>query len=170
MGTLGNNEASDHLLLFHYFCISPPQPSGAQLPFPRLPASGTTSQSKSNATNCPVCLLVKSSSTVQPNIPWLFNNQQARFNYMRTDADGYAVYQYIWGQGTVYYLHFYDEGLFYNGFWVINDLEDAYQEVEGRVFIYNSDYDLCPDQTGRNWYYFHNNDWYWDSSIYVQSC
>merc|ERR1719348_2884178 len=145
-----------------------PQPEDSKAPhvLPNLSSMDTPVDKKSNATNCPTCLLVKSSSTVQPNFPWLFNNQQARFNYMRTDADGYAVYQYIGGQGNVYYLHFYDEGFFYNGFWVINDLEDGYQEVEGRVFIYNSDYELCPDQTGRNWYYFTNNDWVWDSSIY----
>ena len=73
-------------------------------------------------------------------------------------------------QSEVIYLHFYDEGLFYDGFYVINDLEvkergggarngqtynctgqTEYEEVDGRVFIYNSDSDDCPDETGRNW-------------------
>merc|ERR1719495_1201492 len=59
---------------------------------------------------------------------------------------------------------------FYNGFYVINDLETGYVESDGRVFIYNSDSDDCPDDTGRNWYYWVNNDWVWDESIYVQDC
>ena len=44
-----------------------------------------------------------------------------------------------------YYLHYYDEGLFYNGFWVVNDLETGFIETEGRVFIYNSENDDCPE-------------------------
>ena len=66
---------------------------------------------------------------------------------MRTDSEGYATYSYTRsynGQTLTYYLHFYDEGLFYNGFWVVNDLEAGYVETEGRVFIYNSENDYCP--------------------------
>ena len=86
------------------------------------------------------------------------------------------------------WLHFYDEGLFYDGFYVINDLEvsflisfsrtnhhdsqDGYAEADGRVFIYNSDSDDCVEDTGRNWYYWDVNkdDWYWDDSIYMTPC
>ena len=65
---------------------------------------------------------------------------------MRTDDEGYSSYSYqrIYnGQTLLYFLHFYDEGLFYNGFWVVNDLETGYVETEGRVFIYNSENDYC---------------------------
>ena len=67
---------------------------------------------------------------------------------MRTDSEGYATYSYTRsynGQTLTYYLHFYDEGLFYNGFWVVNDLETGYVETTGRVFIYNSENDFCAE-------------------------
>ena len=69
-----------------------------------------------------------------------------RFAYTRTDGEGYSSYSYqrIYnGQTLLYYLHFYDEGLFYNGFWVVNDLETGFVETEGRVFVYNSENDYC---------------------------
>ena len=46
-----------------------------------------------------------------------------RFVYTYTDGRGWPTYQYVNSQGEVIYLHFYDEGLFYDGFYVINDLE-----------------------------------------------
>ena len=46
-----------------------------------------------------------------------------RFVYTYTDGRGWPTYQYINSQSEVIYLHFYDEGLFYDGFYVINDLE-----------------------------------------------
>merc|ERR1711936_5780 len=58
------------------------------------------------------------------------------------------------GQTLTYYLHFYDEGLLYNGFWVVNDLETGYVETEGRVFIYNSENDYCPESTYNYWYFW----------------
>ena len=69
-----------------------------------------------------------------------------RFAYVRTDSEGFSSYSYqrIYnGQTLLYYLHFYDEGLFYNGFWVVNDLETGYVEAEDRVFVYNSENDYC---------------------------
>ena len=123
-----------------------------------------------NATTCPTCLVVKTSISIQNTFPWLFNNPNTRFFYTKTDSRGWPIYQHISGQNILYYLHFYDEGIFYNGFYVINDLETGYVESDGRVFIYNSDSDDCPDDTGRNWYYWVDNDWVWDESIYVQDC
>ena len=123
-----------------------------------------------NSSSCPTCLLVKSSTNTQTTFPWLFNNDKTRFLYTKTDINGWPVYEYIFTQTFKYYLHFYDEGLFYDGFYVINDLEDEYVEIEGRVFIYNSDSDDCPDMTGRNWYYWYKGDWLWDDSIYLQDC
>ena len=46
-----------------------------------------------------------------------------RFVYTYTDGRGWPTYQYINSQSEVIYLHFYDEGLFYDGFYVINDME-----------------------------------------------
>ena len=123
-----------------------------------------------NATSCPTCLTVKTSTNIQNTFPWLFNNPQAKFFYSKTDSRGWPIYQYISGQNILYYIHFYDEGLFYDGFYVINDLETEYVEEEGRVFIYNSDSDDCPDDTGRNWYFWDNGNWEWDESIYLQDC
>ena len=114
---------------------------------------------RSNATSCPTCLLAKSSTTTQNVFPWLFNNNNARFMYSRTDDRGWPVYQYFYN-GKPMWLHFYDEGLFYDGFYIINDLEvsvyisrvscfddifsqDGYEEADGRVYIYNSDSDEC---------------------------
>ena len=77
---------------------------------------------RSNATTCPSCLLAKSSSATQSVFPWLFNNNNARFMYARTDDEGWPVYQYFYN-GKPMWLHFYDEGLFYDGFYIINDLE-----------------------------------------------
>ena len=79
--------------------------------------------------------------------------------YARTDDEGWPVYQYFYN-GKPMWLHFYDEGLFYDGFYIINDLEvsgyimrvscfdviyyqDGYEEADGRVYIYNSDSDDC---------------------------
>ena len=76
-----------------------------------------------------------------------FSSVSTRFAYVRTDSEGKASYTYTRnynGQTLNYYLHYYDEGLFYNGFWVVNDLETGYIETEGRVFIYNSENDDCP--------------------------
>ena len=78
-----------------------------------------------------------------------------RFAYVRTDSEGFSSYSYqrIYnGQTLLYYLHFYDEGLFYNGFWVVNDLETGYIETEGRVFIYNSENDDCPEVVNNSLY------------------
>ena len=75
-----------------------------------------------------------------------------RFAYVRTDSEGKASYTFTRtgnGQNKNYYLHYYDEGLFYNGFWVVNDLETGYVETEGRVFIYNSENDDCPQVAKR---------------------
>merc|ERR1711915_1082377 len=113
----------------------------------------------SNQTTCPACLQIKSSNTVQNNYPWLFNN--ARFMYTRTDDRGWPVYQYYDNsQQRTLWLHFYDEGLFYDG----------YEESNGRVFVYNSDSDDCVEDTGRNWYYWRNNDWFFDESIHAAAC
>ena len=78
-----------------------------------------------------------------------------RFAYVRTDSEGYATYSYTRsynGQTLTYYLHFYDEGLFYNGFWVVNDLETGFVETAGRVFIYNSENDDCPEVIGGSYH------------------
>merc|ERR1712038_1983551 len=96
-----------------------------------------------------------------------------RFAYVRTDSEGYATYSYTRsynGQTLTYYLHFYDEGLFYNGFWVVNDLETGYVETEGRVFIYNSENDYCPETTYNYWYFWKNGDWVYNTGIYLQTC
>ena len=53
-----------------------------------------------------------------------------RFVYTHTDDRGWPTYQYLNSQHQVMYLHFYDEGLFYDGFYVINDLE-----VRGQLLI-----------------------------------
>merc|ERR1712154_436593 len=135
------------------FCL------GSVLAFPQLGTDQTT---------CPTCLLVKSSANSQNIFPWLFNND--RFQYTYTDGRGWPTYQYLNSQHQVMYLHFYDEGLFYDGFYVINDLETGYEEVDGRVFIYNSDSDDCPDDAGRNWYYWSGTKWIWDESIYLVDC
>merc|ERR1719384_796221 len=125
---------------------------------------------ETNQTTCPTCLLVKSSYNTQNVFPWLFNNDNTRFVYTFTDGRGLANISYVNSQGEVIYLHFYDEGLFYDAFYVINDLETGYEEVDGRVFIYNSDSDDCPTETGRNWYYWTGTKWVWDESINLASC
>merc|ERR1719357_2006871 len=84
-----------------------------------------------NATTCPTCLVVKTSISIQNTFPWLFNNPNTRFFYTKTDSRGWPIYQHISGQNILYYLHFYDEGIFYNGFYVINDLETGYVESDG---------------------------------------
>ena len=117
-----------------------------------------------------------------------------RFAYVRTDSEGYATYSYqrsYNGQTLMYYLHFYDEGLFYNGFWVVNDLETGYVETTGRVFIYNSENDYCPEvsttlwwstekfvqknnmlfqSTYNYWYFWKNGDWVYNTGIYLETC
>jgi hypothetical protein len=34
---------------------------------------------------------------------------------------------------------------------VVNNLDGVYEEGDGKAFVYNSDYDLCPEQTLKNW-------------------
>ena len=48
--------------------------------------------------------------------------------------------------------------------------QSGYEEVDGSVFIYNSDSDDCPDDTGHNWYYWQTNRWIYDESIYLVQC
>ena len=122
---------------------------------------------RSNATTCPACVLAKASTATQSVFPWLFNNNNARFMYARTDDSGWPIYQYFHNTKPMW-LHFYDEGFFYDGFYVINDLEEGYEESEEPI-IYNSDSDDCPEDTGRNWYYWSNR-WIYDESIYIQEC
>ena len=141
------------LSLSSALCLATPLESAvakARVSEPRL---------RSNATTCPTCVLAKSSTATQSVFPWLFNNNNARFMYVRTDDEGWPVYQYNYNNKPMW-LHFYDEGLFYDGFYIINDLEvsgyimrvscfdnifyqDGYEEADGRVYIYNSDSDDC---------------------------
>ena len=113
---------------------------------------------------------------------------------MRTDSEGKASYTYTRrynGQSLNYYLHYYDEGLFYNGFWVVNDLETGYVETEGRVFVYNSENDYCVEvqiskwqifgrkpqfimlfsqDTADYWYIWEGGDWQYNTNIYLETC
>merc|ERR1711872_490836 len=88
------------------------------------------------ASSCQRFLCVRDGSSSSNGVyPWLINNNNARFAYVRTDSEGFATYSYqrsYNGQTLNYYLHFYDEGVFYNGFWVVNDLETGYVESPGR--------------------------------------
>merc|ERR1712210_96050 len=126
-----------------------------------------------HASSCTRFLCVKDGSSSSGVYPWLINNNNARFAYVRTDSEGYATYSYTRsynGQTLTYYLHFYDEGLFYNGFWVVNDLETGYVETSGRVFIYNSENDFCPEATYNYWYFWQNGEWVYNTGIYLQAC
>merc|ERR1711971_790108 len=107
------------------------------------------------ASSCQRFLCVRDGSSSSNGVyPWLINNNNARFAYVRTDSEGFATYSYqrsYNGQTLQYYLHFYDEGVFYNGFWVVNDLETGFVETTGRVFIYNSEMTIVqrkPTTTG----------------------
>merc|ERR1711962_408561 len=72
--------------------------------------------------SCGQCLMVKSTkSSVSAVFPWLFN--KAKFYYSYLDGEDNRVYQANVGNKP-YFLHFYDEGIFYNGFWVVNDSPD----------------------------------------------
>merc|ERR1711971_836526 len=89
---------------------------------------------KERATECALFLCIRDGSATNSTYPWLINNKNARFAYVRTDSEGFSSYSYqriYAGQTLLYYLHFYDEGLFYNGFWVVNDLETGFVETEG---------------------------------------
>merc|ERR1711874_724335 len=128
---------------------------------------------KDRATDCSLMLCIKDSSPTNSTYPWLINNPKARFAYVRTDSEGKASYTFTRtgnGQNKNYYLHYYDEGLFYNGFWVVNDLETGYVETEGRVFIYNSENDDCPQASPNYWYIWERGDWQYNTNIYPDSC
>merc|ERR1719295_1119927 len=101
-----------------------------------LKAFNNSTLAFNNSTLAPSCqrfLCVRDGSSSSNGVyPWLINNNNARFAYVRTDSEGFATYSYqrfYNGQTLNYYLHFYDEGLFYNGFWVVNDLETGYVET-----------------------------------------
>merc|ERR1711936_444563 len=115
---------------------------------------------KDRATDCSLMLCIKDSSPTNSTYPWLINNPKASYTFTRTGN----------GQNKNYYLHYYDEGLFYNGFWVVNDLETGYVETEGRVFIYNSQNDDCPQATPNYWYIWERGDWQYNTNIYLDSC
>merc|ERR1711934_702510 len=112
-------------------------------------ATGLNQDANSTLTSsCQRFLCVRDGSSSSNGVyPWLINNNNARFAYVRTDSEGYATYSYMRsynGQTLTYYLHFYDEGVFYNGF----------VETTGRVFIYNSENDYCPEATYNYWYFW----------------
>ncbi|XP_023337506.1 uncharacterized protein LOC111708382 [Eurytemora carolleeae] len=118
--------------------------------------------------SCDACLIIKSSSSSVSGIfPWLFNN--AKFYFSNFDGYGYPVYQTNVGSNN-YYLHFYDEGIFYDGFWVVNDSAGNYIEETGKVFIYNTHSYTCPKDTGSGWYYFQNGEWIYHESITPAIC
>merc|ERR1711971_797628 len=75
------------------------------------------SANSTHASSCTRFLCVKDGSSSSNGVyPWLINNNNARFAYVRTDSEGYATYSYqrsYNGQTLQYYLHFYDEGVFY---------------------------------------------------------
>merc|ERR1711951_36748 len=143
---------------------------------PRLLAEDLPSllpKNEERATECKLMLCIRDSSPGNSTYPWLINNPNARFAYVRTDSEGKASYTYTRsynGQTLNYYLHYYDEGLFYNGFWVVNDLETGYIETEGRVFIYNSENDDCPQETANYWYIWEGGDWQYNTKIYLETC
>merc|ERR1712055_407391 len=143
------------------------------LPSGEVQAQQANGAGPEKATDCDHFLCIRDGSSSNSIYPWLINNRNARFAYVRTDSEGYATYSYARsynGQTLTYYLHFYDEGLFYNGFWVVNDLETGYVETEGRVFIYNSENDYCPESTYNYWYFWKNGDWVYNTGIYLQTC
>merc|ERR1711892_61956 len=104
-------------------------------------------QTSNGTRSCPTCLLVKGSQTAQSSAPWLFNNDNAKFRFLRTDGEGKPAYVYI-ATNNIYYIHYYDEGFFYDGFYVVNDSETGYVEGDGRAFAYNSGNNDCPQNTG----------------------
>merc|ERR1712130_326301 len=108
------------------------------------------------ASSCQRFLCVRDGSSSSNGVyPWLINNNNARFAYVRTDSEGVATYSYQ---------------RFYNGFWVVNALETGYVETTGRVFIYNSENDYCPEETYNYWYFWQNGDWVYNTGIYLQTC
>merc|ERR1719334_1461880 len=137
-----------------------------------LTAPSSANTSKTSLT-CPTHLCIRDTSNMTNIYPWLINNVQAKFIYIRTDNIDYAVYRFLrhYNDKTfTYWLHMYDEGIFYNGFWVVNDLEDGYADVDGRVFIYNSENDKCPQETKNYWYIWRDGDWVYNTNIYLEQC
>merc|ERR1712145_23692 len=102
--------------------------------------------------------------------------QQSQVLLFPCDGEGKRIWQANAG-GSTYFMHYYDEGIFYDGFWVVNDSESEYVEEPGRVFVYNTNNgflhrasDQCPVDSGNNWYYYTKGDWVYDTSIYVDNC
>merc|ERR1719167_1320067 len=78
------------------------------------------------ASSCQRFLCIKDGTSSSNGVyPWLINNNNARFGYVKT---------------------------------------------EGRVFIYNSENDYCPETTYNYWYFWKNGDWVYNTGIYLQTC
>merc|ERR1712080_206920 len=110
--------------------------------------------------NCANCVILSSTgdSTVE-RYPWLFN--AAKFYYYRSHDDGYRSYQWqgkINGENNILYLHFYDEGFLYDGFWVVNYDEDDYHN-DWNNYVYTSEFHDCPEDTGKKWYIWDGDYW-----------
>jgi len=120
--------------------------------------------------NCLPCLHFNTSlSNVSATMPWLYD-QSTRFLLKYFDDRGYGVYQAT-VDSRVYFLHFYDEGDLFDGFWVVNDAPGLYIEEEGRLFVSNTEYDKCPEDVFNNWKYFSKgNDWVYSKSISLLPC
>merc|ERR1739842_95641 len=114
--------------------------------------------------SCDRCVMLNGGSSATAAYPWLFN--KAPFQYSKTDSDGYPVYQFQ----NSYYIHFYDEGFWYDGFYVVSNSPTGYHEGTGWSFTYNSDSSYCLEQTSNDWYIWRSGDWYYDNSIYIVSC
>merc|ERR1712062_826175 len=116
---------------------------------PRLLAKDLPSlfaEDKDEAAECKLMLCIRDSSPANSTYPWLINNRNARFAYVRTDSEGKASYTYTRsynGQSMNYYLHYYNEGL-----------------------IYNAENDDCPEETADYWYIWEGGDWQYNTKIY----
>merc|ERR1712007_212080 len=117
------------------------------LPSGEVQAQQANGTGPEKATDCDHFLCIRDGSSSNSIYPWLINNRNARFAYVRTDSEGYATYSYTRsynGQTLTYYLHFYDEGL-----------------------IYNSENDYCPKDTADYWYIWDGGDWQYNTNIYL---
>ena len=71
------------------------------------------------------------------------------------DKEQDFVSKYIWKQpiNCIFFSQCYVHSLKSSfPIQVVNDREGEYHEDEGRVFVYNSDYDECPTDTRDNWW------------------
>ena len=77
-----------------------------------------------------------------------------------SEADGKVMYK-----GRLNYLYYYDEGMLYNGRWVVGSDDNA-----NYGHAWNDNNDACPEDAGRGWNLWIDGKWQVEPGLFLMAC